>query len=85
MFGFTSTSKLLRPLVEIRRTIGVVGVFSAVINLMMLTGPVFMLQVYDRVLISGSVITLAVFFVLSSIVTASWGYLMPTVGGYLHA
>lgn len=62
MFGSTSTSKLLRPLVEIRRSIGVVGVFSAVINLMMFTGPVFMLQVYDRVLISGSVITLAVLF-----------------------
>ena len=62
MFGFTSTSNLLRPLVEIRRSIGVVGVFSAVINLMMFTGPVFMLQVYDRVLISGSVITLGVLF-----------------------
>ncbi len=62
MFGFTSTSNLLRPLVEIRRSMGVVGVFSAVINLMMFAGPVFMLQVYDRVLISGSVITLTVLF-----------------------
>ena len=62
MFGFTSSSKLLRPLVEIRRSIGVVGFFSAVINLLMLTGPLFMLQVYDRVLISGSLVTLAVLF-----------------------
>ncbi len=62
MFGSTSTSKLLRPLVETRRTIGVVGFFSAVINLLMLTGPLFMLQVYDRVLINGSLVTLAVLF-----------------------
>jgi ATP-binding cassette, subfamily C, bacterial PrsD len=38
------------------------GIFivSAVINLLMLTGPLFMLQVYDRVLASGSVPTLIV-------------------------
>lgn len=37
-----------------------VGVVSMVINLLMLTGPLFMLQVYDRVLASGSVPTLVV-------------------------
>lgn len=37
-----------------------VGWVSAVINILMLTGPVFMLQVYDRVLASGSVPTLVV-------------------------
>ncbi|ODT59712.1 MULTISPECIES: type I secretion system permease/ATPase [Paracoccus] len=41
-----------------------VGVFSAVVNLLMLTGPMFMLQVYDRVLASRSVETLAALFVL---------------------
>ncbi|PTW59363.1 ATP-binding cassette subfamily C protein/ATP-binding cassette subfamily C protein EexD [Breoghania corrubedonensis] len=35
-----------------------VGVFSLAINLLMLTGPLFMLQVYDRVLTSRSVPTL---------------------------
>jgi ATP-binding cassette subfamily C protein len=40
----------------------VLGIFivSAVINILMLTGPLFMLQIYDRVLASGSVPTLVV-------------------------
>ncbi len=37
-----------------------VGLVSMVINMLMLTGPLFMLQVYDRVLASGSVPTLVV-------------------------
>ena len=41
-----------------RRTFLLVGLFSAVINLLMLTGSLYMLQVYDRVLSSGSVPTL---------------------------
>ena len=41
-----------------------VGVFSAVVNLLMLTGPLFMLQVYDRVLASRSIETLTALFVL---------------------
>lgn len=35
-----------------------VGLFSAIVNILMLTGPIFMLQVYDRVLTSQSVNTL---------------------------
>ena len=41
-----------------------VGVFSAVVNILMLTGPLFMLQVYDRVLASRSYETLTALFVL---------------------
>lgn len=41
-----------------------VAVFSAVVNLLMLTGPIFMLQVYDRVLGSRSVETLTALFIL---------------------
>ena len=39
-------------------------VFSVIINLLMLTGPLFMLQVYDRALPSGNVSTLVILFVL---------------------
>lgn len=41
-----------------------VAIFSAAVNLLMLTGPLFMLQVYDRVLASRSVETLTALFVL---------------------
>ena len=38
--------------------------FSLLVNLLMLTGPLFMLQVYDRVLTSRSEATLAALFIL---------------------
>lgn len=41
-----------------------VGVFSMFINILMLTGPLFMLQIYDRVLTSRSIPTLLAFTVL---------------------
>ncbi|MCP4182827.1 MAG: type I secretion system permease/ATPase [Hyphomicrobiales bacterium] len=41
-----------------------VGLFSCAINILMLTGPLFMLQIYDRVLVSGSVPTLVALSVL---------------------
>jgi len=40
------------------------GLFSAFVNLLMLTGPLFMLQVYDRVLGSRTVETLTALFLL---------------------
>ena len=43
---------------ESRRLFASIGVFSAFVNLLMLTGPLFMLQVYDRVLTSRSEPTL---------------------------
>jgi ATP-binding cassette, subfamily C, bacterial exporter for protease/lipase len=49
---------------QLRRTFIQVGLFSAAINILMLTGPIYMLQVYDRVLSSGSVATLQGLFVI---------------------
>ena len=41
-----------------RRLFASIGLFSAFVNLLMLTGPLFMLQIYDRVLTSRSEATL---------------------------
>lgn len=46
--------------VRLRSTFMGIGLVSLLINVLMLTGPLFMLQVYDRVLASGSVPTLMV-------------------------
>jgi PrtD family type I secretion system ABC transporter len=47
------------------------GIFSSLVNILMLTGPLFMLQIYDRVLTSGSVPTL---IALMTIVLALYLY-----------
>ena len=51
------------------------GVFSSIVNILMLTGPLFMLQVYDRVLTSGSVPTLLALIALVMILYAYYGFL----------
>lgn len=43
---------------QVKRILLFVAFFSFVINLLMLVGPIYMMQVYDRVLTSGSVPTL---------------------------
>jgi len=52
-----------------------VGIFSFFINLLMLTGPLFMLQIYDRVLASRSLPTLALLFILVAGLFAAMGFL----------
>lgn len=49
----------------VRGALLAVGVLSLVVNLLMLTGPIFMLQVYDRVLTSRSIPTLTVLLALA--------------------
>src|SRR5689334_7780586 len=51
------------------------AVFSMFANLLMLTGPLFMLQVYDRVLTSGSVPTLLALAVLAAVLYGLYGFL----------
>jgi len=51
-------------LAKSRRAFVGIGIFSAVINMLMLTGPLYMLQVYDRVLLSRSMSTLVALSIL---------------------
>lgn len=50
------------------------GLFSALINVLMLTGSLYMLQVYDRVLASGSVATLQGLLVIVTLAYAFYGF-----------
>lgn len=59
-----SSHELRKAVVEFRMIFVGVGVFSAAVNLLMLIGPLFMLQVYDRVLTSHSTATLLVLFLI---------------------
>lgn len=60
-----------RHLREQRRALGLAAVFSGAINLLGLTSPLFMLQVYDRVLASGSLATLAALLLLAAVLYAA--------------
>lgn len=52
-----------------------IAIFTAFINILMLTGPLYMLQVYDRVLASGSISTLVTISVLMAVMYAFMGFL----------
>jgi ATP-binding cassette, subfamily C, bacterial exporter for protease/lipase len=56
--GFFARSELTAALWAFRREFLLVGLFSMVANLMMLAPTIYMLQVFDRVLLSGSQLTL---------------------------
>ncbi len=60
---------------ENRSLFAVVFVFSIFVNLLLLTGPIFMLQVYDRVLGSRSVPTLLALFILMTFLFLMMGVL----------
>ncbi|TXF97925.1 type I secretion system permease/ATPase [Massilia arenae] len=51
-------NEIQRALLTFKNTFWTVGVFSAIINILMLTPSIYMLQVYDRVLASRNEITL---------------------------
>ena len=56
----SSASPVVEALARCKTAFLIIGLISLVINALMLTGPLFMLQIYDRVLTSGSVPTLVV-------------------------
>ncbi len=77
-------SSLAEALGRYRTALLGVFVFSALINLLMLTGPLFMLQVYDRVLPSRSIPTLVGLAVLAAALFSFQGLLDATRGRVLH-
>ncbi|NMM78531.1 type I secretion system permease/ATPase [Acidovorax sp. SRB_24] len=58
MAGFFNRSELTRALWVFRRELAMVGAFSMVANLLLLTPTLYMLQVFDRVMLSRSEATL---------------------------
>ncbi|TIR13931.1 MAG: hypothetical protein E5X64_23700 [Mesorhizobium sp.] len=60
---------------QVRKPICALALFSCVVNLLLMTGPLFMLQVYDRVLSSGSVQTLVALVILVVVLFAFMGTL----------
>lgn len=75
-------NQMNKPKSELRAAIGehkgalvAVGLFSAVVNLLMLVGPLFMLQVYDRVLASRSSATLLVLLIIVIFLYGMMGFL----------
>lgn len=61
----TPKTDLQRALKAARSTFATVGVFSLFINLLMLTAPLYMLQIYDRVLSSKSESTLVMLTIVA--------------------
>jgi ATP-binding cassette subfamily C protein len=68
-------TELRRAAAGFSRLILAVLLFSAFVNLLMLTGPLYMLQVYDRVLASGSQPTLAALSLLALFLFLAMGIL----------
>ena len=68
-------SEIRAALSESRRLFLSVGFFSIFVNILMLTGPIFMLQVYDRVLTSRSEATLVTLVAITAFLFLMMGIL----------
>ncbi|MDF2119717.1 type I secretion system permease/ATPase [Roseiarcaceae bacterium H3SJ34-1] len=68
------SGEMLDTLKTLRGPLIAVALVSGVINILMLSAPIFMLQVYDRVLPSRSVPTLVSLFALITVLFAFHGY-----------
>ena len=74
--NFTSKNETLQAaLTSAKRLLIRAGVFSLFANLLMLSGPIYMLQIYDRVLSSRSIETLVVLTLLIFFLFAAFGAL----------
>ena len=92
MGGRTGEKEIRAVLSESRWLLISCGFFSVVVNLLMLTGPLFMLQVYDRVLGSRSIATLvalvvivAFLFLMMGVLDHARGRVLARVGARLQA
>ncbi|MEY5098218.1 MAG: hypothetical protein RJA36_937 [Pseudomonadota bacterium] len=75
--GFFGRSELTATLWAFRREFVVVGIFSMVANVLLLSPTIYMLQIYDRVLVSRSELTLLVvslfaLFLFAVMAVAEW-------------
>jgi PrtD family type I secretion system ABC transporter len=71
----TAPSELTQALTACRGAFIGVGVFSGVSNILMLTGAVFMMEIYDRVLPSRSVPTLVALCIIAAVLFVALGVL----------
>jgi PrtD family type I secretion system ABC transporter len=69
------SSELAAALGACRRAFLAIGLFSGMSNILMLTGSLFMLEVYDRVLPSRSVPTLVALLILAAGLFAAQGFI----------
>ena len=73
--GTPATGSISKALKPARTAIFMIAVFSFFVNVLMLTGPLFMLQIYDRVLTSGSIPTLIALGALVVMLYVLYGFL----------
>lgn len=67
-------SELASALHDCRRALGGIVVFSGLMNILTLTGPLFMLQIYDRVVPSQSIPTLIGLAAITALLYAALGF-----------
>ena len=71
-------SELAQVRAQLLHLFFIVGIFSFLVNLLLLTGPLYMLHIYDRVLPSGAVQTLVALSLMACLAYAVMGVLDHT-------
>ena len=74
----TPQARLRRGVRRSRILLAFLGFMSLLVAMLMLTGPLYMLQLYDRVLVSGSVDTLILLTILAGAAFVTYGVLEAT-------